>query len=149
MECRQKRYNCRFNKDGNCKILADTRLDRPCPFFKKGIDPYDVERIVEGHDGVFKKICGYGDSYYVSDLGEVMAGGGRFLKYRRGYYGNTAVELAFVHNGKKHTTLKNVDSLVAEAFNLDGEGDIEHIDGDLRNCRLDNLRRKPVGNKES
>lgn len=149
MECKQKRKDCMFNKGTFCKALSDTRLDRPCPFYKKGRDPYDVERIVEGHQGVFRKICGYGDRYYVSDMGEVMHAGGFFLKHRRGAYGNTAVELAFIYNGKKHTTLKNVDSLVAEAFLLGGEGELEHIDGDLRNCRLDNLRRKSNGNKEN
>lgn len=145
MECRQKKTNCMFYGEGRCRILSDTEFDRVCPFFKKGKDPYAVERIVEGHEGVFRKVCGYGERYYVSDLGEVMIGGGRFIKGRKGGRNSVVVELAYEYNGKKVTTLKPIHNLVADAFMLEGDGEIEHIDGDPSNNRLDNLRRKTNG----
>lgn len=142
MECKQRKTDCMYNHGTVCKILSDTRFERRCPFYRKGIDPYDVERVVEGHKGVFKKLCGYGDRFYVSDQGEVMVGGGLFLKPKLGYYNNLTVQLRWTYNGKPTATTKNVDSLVAEAFCLDGDGEIEHIDGDPTNCKLENLRRK-------
>ena len=142
MECKQKKGDCMYNQGASCKILTNTYFMRKCPFYKRGKDPYSVERVIEGHDGVFRKVCGYGDKYYVSDLGEVMAAGGNFLKPRSGGYGNSMVELRWTYNGKPKSSMKNIDALVAEAFGLEGDGLIEHIDGDPFNNRLDNLRRK-------
>lgn len=98
----------------------------------------------------WRDIAGYEGLYQVSNLGRVKSldkirRDGHFVKGRilslltdsRGYL--------FVHlykNGKESHVAKRVHRLVAEAFlsNSEDKPEIDHIDADPKNNRVDNLR---------
>lgn len=148
MECLQKKADCVNNRGGACRILSDTKFTRPCPFYKRRIRP-EREYIFDDKKGTFKMVKGYGDTYLVSDYGEVINNKGRALKYRWAQ-NCVCVELRFRYMGVLHTPIRPVHSLVADAFLPVGDTELIHIDGDPWNCRADNLKwRDDNGNKEN
>ena len=141
MKCMQKREDCIFNTPRGCDILTDTHFTRPCPFFKKGKRTINsAEDIyVYGYAGVFKTIAGLEGLYYVNEDGLVYSTRSKkFINWRHYKTGQVFVNLT-KEDGL--ITAKLVDRLVADAF-LGGKGGVIHLDGDLDNCNIWNLRRK-------
>lgn len=90
---------------------------------------------------IWKDVVGYEGLYQVSNLGNVKTirfGRNKILGYGVDYRGYTNVSL--FRDGKRIT--RNVHRLVAIAFipNPNNYPQIDHIDGNPRNNRLDNLR---------
>lgn len=138
MICAQRKADCAYIRGGECRILTDTNFTKKCPFYKRTLNP-EREHIFQGHEGVFKKIAGYGDIYFVSEYGEVVNNRGQTLRYK--WVKDVAcVELRFKYNGAIRTPTRPVHLLVAEAFMPVGDTSIIHIDGNPLNCRLDNLK---------
>lgn len=91
---------------------------------------------------VWKNIDGYNGMYQVSNLGRVRSFKSNRSKHghimsltisKRGY-----VRVTLYNGGRKHCT---VHRLVAKAFipNLENKSEVNHIDGDKNNNRVDNL----------
>jgi hypothetical protein len=85
-----------------------------------------------GQDERRKAVPGYGGRYEVSDLGRVFSGGME-MSLIRGRYVNLC--------WRGEVRRVDVSYLVARAFvpNVEGRLYVEHLDGDLENCRADNL----------
>lgn len=79
-----------------------------------------------------KAVPGYGGRYEVSDRGRVFSGGME-LSLIRGRYVNLC--------WKGGVSRVDVAYLVARAFvpNVEGRPYVEHLDGDVENCRAENL----------
>lgn len=93
---------------------------------------------------IWKPVVGYEGNYEVSSIGRV-----RSIRWRGGYKTHLIfhdlkesgyVEVLLVKN--KEMRYRRVHQLVAEAFipNPDGKPQIDHIDGDRSNNRVENLR---------
>lgn len=146
MKCLQKRIDCIFCRDEYCDILSDTRFNRPCPFYKRGLKEPLRDCFFEGHNGVFRNIRGYDMKYWVSEYGEVITYKGVTLTQTPDKGGELIVRLQ-KDKFSKHSTAR-VKILVADAF-IPGTGMVTHVDGDINNCAAYNLRRgKKHGNEE-
>ena len=79
-----------------------------------------------------KAVPGYGGRYEVSDRGRVFSGG-MVMSLIRGRYVNLS--------WKGEVRRVDVGYLVARAFvpNVEGRLYVEHLDGDVENCRAENL----------
>lgn len=93
-----------------------------------------------------KEIPGYDGRYEVSDLGRVYSGGFA-MSLEQGRY------VRLCKCGQPHRL--KVAYLVARAFlpNPEGRMHVWHLDGDVRNCRVENLEwresRQPYGGRKS
>lgn len=92
---------------------------------------------------IWKDIPGYEGLYQVSNFGRVKSlnfgrtGVHRVLKIQK--YPNKYTKVDLRHNGIIHT--RNIHRLVAESFipNPENKTDVNHIDGDKHNNRVENL----------
>lgn len=92
---------------------------------------------------VWKDIEGYNGKYQVSNYGNVRSfskwKNGRLLKFGTNSHGYYTVNL--VKDGRKSVKIVSVHRLVAMAF-IENPGmvrEVNHIDGDKKNNRVDNL----------
>lgn len=138
MICLQDRTDCVFNAYGKCEILRDTKFNRPCPFYKKGTTEVIRDHYIQGKNGIFRDIQGFNGRYYIGEYGEVVSKYGNTITLKHTKSGKPIVQLQRASGN--YTTI-TVAILVADAF-LGGSGEVEHIDGDIRNCERWNLRRK-------
>lgn len=107
-----------------------------------------VSRLIEALDERWRPVAGYETSYEVSDGGHVrsyMKGKPRLLKPYRSHTGHMYVCL-FKDGKVKHAA---VHTLVAESF-IDSTAvtpHVRHVDGDLANNSLANLRFEDLGSE--
>lgn len=136
--CLQNRQNCVFNSHGRCEILTDTYFSRTCPFFKQAPDEIIQDHYLKGRNGVFRDIRGFGGRYYISEYGEVVSKHNNKIGIKLNRIGKPTVQL---QRPSGAWTTQTISLLVADAF-IGGNGEVEHIDGNLMNCERWNLRRK-------
>ena len=136
--CIQNRQNCIFNSHGRCEILTDTYFNRACPFFKQAPDEIIQDHYIKGKAGVYRDIRGFGGRYYIGEYGEVVSKFGNTMVITPNKSGKPTVQL---QRPSGAWTTQTIAILVADAF-IGGNGEVEHIDGDIRNCERWNLRRR-------
>jgi len=88
---------------------------------------------------VWKDIAGFEGLYKVSNYGRVLSVRNNLILKQSGIWRNHAYLSVGLHNGKCHT--RPVHRIVAEAFipNPNGYQQVNHIDENTKNNRVDNL----------
>ena len=139
MKCQHPGGKCfALGAERECLALSDTLFSRPCPFYKEGKTDYTAKFVFEGTSGVWAKVRGYDGRYFVSNLGEVM-NSHKVMMGIHYYNGKAFVRL---YDGDNVARVY-VDRLVADAFVPGaGKGKVCHKDGNLLNCKAENLYRK-------
>lgn len=138
MKCTRTETDCfRRGPGGECLILTAAPEKQPCGFYKPSEWDCDTIYLKENFDGLWKRVQGFDGKYWVSSKGLVMSARNSILKVS---YRKDRPYVKMENGPERHRVY--LDTLVADAFLPEGEGEVIHKNGDFTDCRAENLERK-------
>ena len=139
MRCQRVEKSCfACLPEGECNALEDTDFcGKPCPFYKMTEHDYRTQLVFEDLRGKWKRVRGFGNKYFVSDRGEVI---NNLKKPMRVYYSEHGMPYVQLYLWGSQLRLY-LAAVVADAW-VAGRGRLDFKDGDITNCRADNIIRR-------